>query len=105
MFSSPPSTSRVMSARSPAISSLEINAACGQPSSADSICPVWLQSSSIACLPVMTNPRSEEHTSELSHLGISYAVFCLKKKKKDKALIKKKKKKKNTQKNNIKTLY
>src|SRR5262245_62838582 len=24
--------------------------------------------------------RSEEHTSELSHLGISYAVFCLKKK-------------------------
>src|SRR5256885_15605484 len=27
-------------------------------------------------------PRSEEHTSELSHLVISYAVFCLKKKKK-----------------------
>src|SRR5256885_7155272 len=26
--------------------------------------------------------RSEEHTSELSHLVISYAVFCLKKKKK-----------------------
>src|SRR5438045_6998686 len=25
--------------------------------------------------------RSEEHTSESSHLGISYAVFCLKKKK------------------------
>src|SRR5205814_10470609 len=24
--------------------------------------------------------RSEEHTSELQHLGISYAVFCLKKK-------------------------
>src|SRR5436853_4903519 len=24
--------------------------------------------------------RSEEHTSESSHLGISYAVFCLKKK-------------------------
>src|SRR5205814_5544109 len=23
--------------------------------------------------------RSEEHTSELRHLGISYAVFCLKK--------------------------
>src|SRR5262245_64281066 len=23
--------------------------------------------------------RSEEHTSELHHLGISYAVFCLKK--------------------------
>src|SRR5258707_2863493 len=27
--------------------------------------------------------RSEEHTSELSHANISYAVFCLKKKKKD----------------------
>src|SRR5262245_12237157 len=27
------------------------------------------------------SPRSEEHTSELHHLGISYAVFCLKKKK------------------------
>src|SRR5699024_11841897 len=26
--------------------------------------------------------RSEEHTSELSHVSISYAVFCLKKKKK-----------------------
>src|SRR5438094_6480165 len=26
--------------------------------------------------------RSEEHTSELSHRTISYAVFCLKKKKK-----------------------
>src|SRR5438309_11219583 len=25
--------------------------------------------------------RSEEHTSELSHSSISYAVFCLKKKK------------------------
>src|ERR1022692_4212409 len=25
-------------------------------------------------------PRSEEHTSELQHLVISYAVFCLKKK-------------------------
>src|SRR5947199_5955644 len=27
--------------------------------------------------------RSEEHTSDSSHLGISYAVFCLKKKKKN----------------------
>src|SRR5574343_2029306 len=26
--------------------------------------------------------RSEEHTSELQHITISYAVFCLKKKKK-----------------------
>src|SRR5471030_3560344 len=30
--------------------------------------------------PSATRSRSEEHTSELSHLGISYAVFCLKKK-------------------------
>src|SRR4051812_49715695 len=28
--------------------------------------------------------RSEEHTSELRHMSISYAVFCLKKKKKSK---------------------
>src|SRR6266446_5331469 len=28
----------------------------------------------------VTSPRSEEHTSEPSHLVISYAVFCLKKK-------------------------
>src|SRR5436309_9417763 len=28
--------------------------------------------------------RSEEHTSELHHVKISYAVFCLKKKKKNK---------------------
>src|SRR2546426_8415278 len=30
--------------------------------------------------------RSEEHTSESSHLVISYAVFCLKKKKKQKSI-------------------
>src|SRR5437660_8513182 len=29
------------------------------------------------------NVRSEEHTSEPSHVAISYAVFCLKKKKKN----------------------
>src|SRR2546430_7785919 len=28
------------------------------------------------------NPRSEEHTSELSHSQISYAVFCFEKKEK-----------------------
>src|SRR5690625_2850156 len=31
---------------------------------------------------MITNSRSEEHTSELHHVSISYAVFCLKKKKK-----------------------
>src|SRR5690606_42118656 len=32
-------------------------------------------------LPDERLPRSEEHTSESSHVKISYAVFCLKKKK------------------------
>src|SRR2546422_4497353 len=32
--------------------------------------------------PALQQMRSEEHTSELSHGYISYAVFCLKKKKK-----------------------
>ena len=30
----------------------------------------------------LTGGRSEEHTSNSSHITISYAVFCLKKKKK-----------------------
>src|SRR5690349_23323437 len=34
-----------------------------------------------ATAPSLLTPRSEEHTSELSHVEISYAVFCLKKKK------------------------
>src|SRR6266567_6325249 len=34
------------------------------------------------CPPTRAAARSEEHTSELSHSQISYAVFCLKKKKK-----------------------
>src|SRR5258707_11546029 len=34
-----------------------------------------------AVRPRRTQKRSEEHTSELSHANISYAVFCLKKKK------------------------
>src|SRR5689334_24107346 len=33
-------------------------------------------SSSVSC----SSARSEEHTSELQHSSISYAVFCLKKK-------------------------
>src|SRR3712207_8295546 len=32
-------------------------------------------------LTLITIKRSEEHTSELRHANISYAVFCLKKKK------------------------
>src|SRR5690242_20882150 len=34
----------------------------------------------------LTRARSEEHTSELHHMSISYAVFCLKKKKKNKII-------------------
>src|ERR1039458_10446718 len=33
------------------------------------------------CQQETCEATSEEHTSELHHLGISYAVFCLKKKK------------------------
>src|SRR5256885_3552490 len=36
---------------------------------------------STARRPVPNRGRSEEHTSDSSHLVISYAVFCLKKKK------------------------
>src|SRR5262245_65079444 len=35
-------------------------------------------------LHVLITNRSEEHTLNSSHLGISYAVFCLKKKKRQK---------------------
>src|SRR3546814_7415775 len=38
----------------------------------------------VEVIPDLTNPRSEEHTSELQSLmRISYAVFCLKKKHKN----------------------
>src|SRR5690606_41975947 len=40
-----------------------------------------LDTSSAAEVP---GPRSEEHTSDSSHVKISYAVFCLKKKKTEK---------------------
>ena len=40
---------------SPLISSFDAKVACGRSHSAASICPVWLQSSSIACLPRMTS--------------------------------------------------
>src|SRR5690349_23285033 len=36
-----------------------------------------------ACTRCGQRGRSEEHTSESSHVEISYAVFCLKKKKKN----------------------
>ena len=45
--------------------------------------------------------RSEEHTSNSSHITISYAVFCLKKKKKNKTKKQKKKNKNLKKKKNI----
>src|SRR5437899_7623750 len=45
---------------------------------------ITLRTFSCSVARVTSPKRSEEHTSELSHLGISYAVFCLKKKKKKK---------------------
>src|SRR5205814_4311848 len=40
--------------------------------------------SSASCSPRTWTCRSEEHSLNSSHLGISHAVFCLKKKKKKK---------------------
>src|SRR5687767_373681 len=54
--SSPPSTSRVTLTLSPSTSTLEAKVPWAQPSRAASIWPVWLLSSSIACLPRMTIP-------------------------------------------------
>src|SRR5437899_3372190 len=44
----------------------------------------WLWKRPAAASAKSRSHRSEEHTSEPSHLGISYAVFCLKKKKQGK---------------------
>ena len=50
---------------SPSIATFEAKVPCGQPSSAASIWPVWLQSSSIACLPMMTRPGFSSSTIAL----------------------------------------
>src|SRR5450755_1808585 len=65
------------------------------------IAQAWLLADVIARAFGGGQGRSEEHTSELQHPSISYAVFCLKKKKKKKKqknTIKKKKKKKHKKK-------
>ena len=51
MVSRPASTSRVTTALPSAISIFEAKVACGRSQSAASIWPVWLASSSMACLP------------------------------------------------------
>ncbi len=43
--------------------------ACGSPASAASIWPVWLQSSSMACLPRITRPGCSLSTSAFSSLA------------------------------------
>src|SRR5690625_6641811 len=40
----------------------------------------WATSSPPPAYNFLVTPRSEEHTSDSSHVAISYAVFCLKKK-------------------------
>ncbi len=67
--SSPPSISRVTLSISPSISTTEAKVACGQPSSAASIWPVWLESSSIACLPRMTSSGLSSATTLASSLA------------------------------------
>src|SRR2546422_7328883 len=58
--------------------------------------PIFMVVVGITGMPVIANliagkiaflRRSEEHTSELSHGYISYAVFCLKKKKRRRRLL------------------
>jgi hypothetical protein len=65
----PPSISRVTVTLPSAISSLEAKAPCGRPANAASIWPVWLQSSSMACLPTMTRLGCSLSTSALSNLA------------------------------------
>ena len=55
IVSRPASTSRVTFATLPLTSSFDANVACGRCHSVASIWPVWLQSSSIACLPRITS--------------------------------------------------
>ena len=56
-------------ALSPLIVTFEICVACGQPSNADSIWPHWLESSSIACLPMITRRGCSLSTMALSSLA------------------------------------
>src|SRR5262245_7705959 len=75
--SSPPSTSRVTSAASPSITTFEAKVACGQHMSAANIWPVWLQSSSIACLPRMMKIGFSASTTALSSLATaSGSIAC-----------------------------
>src|SRR5207248_11294911 len=71
------------------LNGITIRAAAGQTPTLDGtglgdqadIMIVGLQNVLLQGLKITGGSRSEEHTSELSHRTISYAVFCLKKKK------------------------
>src|SRR5258705_4181193 len=67
--SSPPSTSRVTATALSATSTLLAKVPCPQSRSAASIWPVWLQSSSIACLPRMTSCGCSLSTTALRSLA------------------------------------
>ena len=67
--SSPESTSRVTVAVSPSMAIEEAKVPWDQPSRAASIWPVWLQSSSMACLPSRIMPGSSRAATAASSLA------------------------------------
>ena len=69
IVSRPPSTSRVTVTASAPGTTLEAKVPWDQPSSAASIWPVWLASSSIACLPMMTSCGCSLSTMAFSSLA------------------------------------
>src|SRR5256885_3615606 len=72
----PAAAARTHESRHPGLDDGEIDAAGVVPLG----CQV-IPFDNVVSLDVREQIRSEEHTSESSHLVISYAVFCLKKKK------------------------
>src|SRR5208337_4523908 len=62
----PPSTSRVTSTEPSPTTTFEAKVPWPQPVSAANIWPVWFESSSIACLPMMTIPGCSASTTPLS---------------------------------------
>src|SRR5437899_10195270 len=80
--------------------SANVTSSCDRGLNCSLILPNSTYATNSLAASLIPSRRSEEHTSEPSHLGISYAVFCLKKKKKKKKvcslLLKKKQKKQKT---------
>ena len=65
----PPSISRVTESLSLSFSTFEANVPCAQPINAASIWPVWLESSSIACLPRMIRSGFSSPATAFNQLG------------------------------------